>query len=139
MEENIPPKYDFNQKFKTNEEFDKFYNNNRTKHELINKTKLSQDQQFLFDQYEFLINIPQPVQKSPEWFALRNNMITASSCGSVLGECKYQSIKETIMEKIFGKEFKENKFVYHGKKYEKIAKMIYEVIYNPKVGEICLI
>jgi putative phage-type endonuclease len=139
MEENTPKKYDFNQKFKTNEEFDKFYDDNRNNPEVIDKTKLSKDQQFLFDQYEFLINLPQPVQKSPEWFALRNNMITASSCGSVLGECKYQSIKETIMEKIFGKEFKENKFVYHGKKYEKIATMIYEVIYNSKVGEFGLI
>jgi putative phage-type endonuclease len=139
MEENTPKKYDFNQKFKTNEEFDKFYDDNRNNPEVIDKIKLSKEQQFLFDQYEFLINLPQPVQKSPEWFALRNNMITASSCGSVLGECKYQSIKETIMEKIFGKEFKENKFVYHGKKYEKIATMIYEVIYNSKVGEFGLI
>ena len=132
-------KYDFNQKFITNEEFDKFYDDNRNNPEVIDKNLFSQDKQKIFDQYEFLINLPQPVQKSPEWFALRNNMITASSCGSVLGECKYQSIKETILEKIFGKEFKENKFVYHGKKYEKIATMIYEVIYNSKVGEFGLI
>ena len=140
METNIiSKKYDFNQKFITNEKFDKFYDDNRNNPEVIDKKTLHPDKQKLFDQYEFLINLPQPVQKSPEWFALRNNMVTASSCGSVLGECKYQTIKETTLEKIFGKEFKENKFVYHGKKYEKIATMIYEVIYNSKVGEFGLI
>jgi putative phage-type endonuclease len=131
--------YDFNRKFTTCEEMDNFYDINRNNPLIIDKNKLSEEKQKLFDQYEFLINLPQPVQKSPEWFALRNDMVTASSCGSVLGECKYQTIKETLLEKVFGKEFKENKFVYHGKKYEKIATMIYEVIYNSKVGEFGLI
>jgi len=126
-------------KFTTCEEMDNFYDTNRNNPSIIDYNKLTKEHQILFDQYEYLINLPQPVQKSPEWFALRNNMITASSCGSVLGECKYQTIKETLLEKIFGKEFKENKFVYHGKKYEKIATMIYEVIYNSKVGEFGLI
>jgi hypothetical protein len=40
----------------------------------------------LNDQYELLINLPQPVQKSKEWFDLRSNMITASSCAAAIGE-----------------------------------------------------
>jgi putative phage-type endonuclease len=71
---------------------------------------------------------------------MRNNMITASNCGSVIGECKYTSIKALLIDKIgLGEKFRENKFVYHGKKYEKIAIMIYENIYNSKVGEFGLI
>lgn len=54
-------------------------------------------------------------------------MITASSCAAAIGEEKYKSIKDIILEKTgFGKVFEENKFVYHGKKYEKIAILIYE-------------
>ena len=86
-----------------------------------------------------MINLPQPVQKSKEWFDMRNNMLTASNCGAAIGQCKYSSIKETVLEKLFGRVFKENRFVYHGKKYEKIAIMIYEIIYNSKVGEFGLI
>ena len=71
---------------------------------------------------------------------MRNNMITASNCGTVIGECKYTPIQSLLVDKIgLGEKFKENKFVYHGKKYEKIAIMIYENIYNSKVGEFGLI
>jgi putative phage-type endonuclease len=128
------PKTNFNKKFITCEERDKFYDDNR-----FIKNKLDDNKQILYDQYEKLINLPQPVQKSKEWFDMRNNMLTASSAGAAIGESHYNTIKETLLEKVFGKEFKENKFVYHGKKYEKIATMIYEVIYNSKIGEFGLI
>jgi putative phage-type endonuclease len=127
----------FNQQFLTCEQRDEFYDKNRSS---IDMSKLSVEQLCLFKQYEYLISLPQPVQKSKEWFDMRNNMITASNCGSVIGECKYSSIKSILIDKIgLGEKFKENKFVYHGKKYEKIAIMIYEIIYNSKVGEFGLI
>lgn len=91
------------------------------------------------EQYDRLENIPQPVQRSKEWFDLRNNMITASSCGAAIGESKHNTIVETLLDKLGFKEFSENEFVYHGKKYEKIATMIYENMYNTKVGEFGLI
>ena len=94
----------------------------------------------IWDRYKYLLNIPQPVQRSPEWFALRNNMITASSGACVLGENKYEKPDKVLLEKIgHGEKFGENKSVHHGKKYEKIATMIYEHIYNVKVGEFGLI
>jgi putative phage-type endonuclease len=138
---NIKPSlYDFNQQFIKCEDRDAFYDSNYYNSEIINKENLSIEQKILYEQYNYLMNLPQPVQKSKEWFDMRNNMITASNCGSVIGECKYTPIKALLIDKIgLGEKFKENKFVYHGKKYEKIAIMIYENIYNSKVGEFGLI
>ena len=131
---------DFNKQFITNEERDNFYNMHYNNESIINKTILSDTQLKLYNQYEYLINLPQPIQKSKEWFEMRNDMLTASNGGAAIGECKYSSIKSIILDKIgLGKKFKENKFVYHGKKYEKIAIMIYEIIYNTKIGEFGLI
>ena len=56
-------------------------------------------------------------------------MITASGCAGAIGEIKYEDSKPKsfMLEKLgLGKGFKENDFVYHGKKYEKIAILIYE-------------
>ena len=136
----IKPMYDFNQKFIRCEDRDYFYDSNCSNPLVIDINSLTTEQRQLFNQYKYLINLPQPVQKSKEWFDMRNNMITASNCGSVIGECKYTPIKALLIDKIgLGEKFKENKFVYHGKKYEKIAIMIYENIYNSKVGEFGLI
>jgi putative phage-type endonuclease len=94
----------------------------------------------IWDRYNYLANIPQPVQRSLEWFSMRNDMITASSGACVLGENKYEKPDKVLLDKIgHGEKFGENKFVHHGKKYEKIATMIYEHIYNVKVGEFGLI
>lgn len=94
----------------------------------------------IWDRYNYLANIPQPVQRSPEWFLMRNDMITASSGACVLGVNKYEKPDKVLLEKIgHGEKFGENKFVHHGKKYEKIAQMIYEGIYNVKIGEFGLI
>ncbi len=132
-----PIAYDFNQNFIRCEDRDAFYDSN---YSIINREDLTTRQKRLFDQYKYLANLPQPAQKSKEWFDMRNNMITASNCGSVIGECKYTPIKALLIDKIgLGEKFRENKFVYHGKKYEKIAIMIYENIYNSKVGEFGLI
>lgn len=122
--------------FKTCEERDEFYDKHRK--DVMNRLSIKQKK--IFDQYEYLANLPQPVQKSKEWFDKRNGMISASSGGAAIGKSHYNSIKEVILEKIgLGKPFKENKYVYHGKKYEKIAIMIYENIYNSKIGEFGLI
>ena len=102
--------------------------------------KVPEEYKKVWDRYNYLATIPQPVQRSPEWFALRNDMITASSGACVIGESKYEKPDKVLLEKIgHGEKFGENKFVHHGKKYEKIATMIYEHIYNVKVGEFGLI
>ena len=128
-------KYKVNLNYLTSEQVEDQYNKNRHNIKCISNT-----QKLLFNKYEHLINLPQPAQKSKEWFDMRYNMITASSCGTAIGKCKYTSIKKILLDKIgLGEPFKENENVYHGKKYEKVATMIYEEIYNTKIGEFGLI
>jgi putative phage-type endonuclease len=67
-------------------------------------------------------------------------MITASVGAAILKESPYQKMNDVLLDKLGrGFPYKENKFVHHGKKYEKIATMIYESLYNTKVGEFGLI
>ena len=94
----------------------------------------------VWNQYKYLESLPQPVQKSPEWFAARENVISASSGAQAIDESKYDSQFELVKGKIgLGKPFKENMHVHHGKKLEYIATAIYEYIYNVKVGEFGLV
>jgi putative phage-type endonuclease len=75
---------------------------------------------------ERLMSIKYPQQCSEEWFKLRENKITASDSGSVLGVSTYEATYKFISKKIDNPSFTGNKYTYHGKKYEKIATMIYE-------------
>lgn len=90
--------------------------------------------------YLHLKNLPQPVQRSQEWYDTRNNMITASVGAAIIKESPYQKMNDVLLDKLGkGEPYKENKYVHHGKKYEKIATMIYENLFNTKVGEFGLI
>ena len=93
-----------------------------------------------WDQYKFIEQIPQPEQKSQAWFDMRNNFITASSAGDILGTNIRAPRFELMLKKIgAGLPFTENMHVYHGKKYEFIATLIYEYSRNVKVGEFGLV
>jgi putative phage-type endonuclease len=87
----------------------------------------------------YLKNVPQPEQRTKAWFDMRNNMITASSAATALGENPYEKVDGFVMEKVFGREFMDNEFVHHGKKYESVATMLYEHLKNQKVDEYGLI
>lgn len=81
---------------------------------------------YLKDQVIKLKNIHQPVQKSQEWYEMRNNMLTASDWGAILEE-NYPSAKNNILLKKCG----ENKFITcaamdWGNKYEEVANLIYQ-------------
>jgi putative phage-type endonuclease len=96
----------------------------------------------LVDHVEFIANIPQPEQRTKEWFDMRKNMITASCAAQAIGENPYpnQRPDDLVLEKLgLGPPFPDNKFVHHGKKYEEIATKIYENIYDVKVEEYGLV
>jgi hypothetical protein len=88
---------------------------------------------------DLLRNIIQPVQRTPEWYAFRWNLITASNAYKALDS--QASINQLIYEKcqplkIFEDNDSEIKMVntntamHWGQKYEPLSVMIYEDMYN---------
>jgi len=79
---------------------------------------------------------PQPEQKTKEWFDYRFNRITASDMATAIDCNPYESVESFICKKCDPNfPFLDNDFVFHGKKYEQIATMLYEHLYNSKVTE----
>lgn len=103
----------------------------------IDDTKL----EFLKQQFEYLLTVNQPVQRSLEWFEMRKGMCTASDICAILGEGKYKSRNDIILKKCGkGKPFTGNKYTMHGQIYEDVAIGIYESRHNYiKVHEFGLI
>lgn len=91
------------------------------------------------EKVEKLLQIKCPEQRKPEWFAMRNEMITASDGGCVLGVNEHEPKYKFILKKVVGSTFKGNKYCYHGKKYENIATMIYEYRLNVSINNFGLI
>lgn len=86
-------------------------------------------------------NIPQPEQRTTEWYMFRHNLITASNAYKCLENEK--KINEIIFEKCQPFKIKDDSSVivntetpFHwGQKYEPISVMIYENKYNCKVED----
>ena len=94
-------------------------------------------------QIHILRNIPQPVQRTPEWYKFRWNLITASNAWKAFES--QSAINQLIYEKCqplkTNDEDEEVKLVntnspmHHGQKYEPLTVMIYERDYNTKVED----
>lgn len=85
-------------------------------------------------QFQFLSSIPEIEQKSKEWFEQRHNLITASSCASALSENKYKTRLSFLIDKCLpSPPFESSIATHHGNKYEDVATMIYESLYNINV------
>ena len=106
----------------------------------INTNQESSLQRLLLEEkFDKIKAIILPEQRSPEWFAMRNNKITASDAGMVLGLNKYEAQYQFVLNKVFGKEFISNEFCYHGKKFEQVVTMYYEYNYDVIVDEFGLL
>ena len=90
---------------------------------------------------KYLMSLPfyDQVNEKDEWLKQRENKITASDIGCVLGVNKYESTYKFIVKKIEKSSFPGNKNTYHGKKFENIATMIYEYRKNVIIKEFGLI
>ena len=87
-----------------------------------------------------LCAVPIVEQRSQEWYLMRHNMITASSCADALGLNKYRKKEVFMFEKCLpDPPFQKNVDTHHGCKYEPIATMIYEEVYDTQVKEFGLI
>jgi putative phage-type endonuclease len=90
----------------------------------------------LNEHFEKLKNLPQPAQRSQEWYDYRYNRITASDTAAAIDLNPYEPVESFILKKCDPNfPFRDNATVFHGKKYEPIATMIYEHIYNTRVFE----
>lgn len=92
---------------------------------------------------QHLKSIPQPVQRTPEWYQFRWNLITASNAWKAFGtQC---SINQLIYEKCKPIEIMEpspvptavntNTTLHWGQKYEPLSVMLYEYLYDSKVDD----
>jgi putative phage-type endonuclease len=102
----------------------------------FDKIKIPLEYKKLQNHFNKLKNLPQPEQRTKEWFDYRHNRITASDTASAIDLNPYEPVESFILKKCDPThKFLDNQNVYHGKKYEPIATSIYEYIYNNKVIE----
>ena len=128
----------FTTKYKFNKliTFDGGYNCLREYECIYDEVKVKPKYQKLEDQFRKLRELPQPAQRTQEWFDYRFNRITASDTASAIDQNPYQPVEEFILRKCdTNYVFKDNADVFHGKKYEPVATLIYEHIYNCRMYE----
>ena len=102
--------------------------------------KTSAELRTIDDQIEWLRSVPQPDQRTSEWYETRHNLITASNIGKLFStDAQYNSL---IYEKCrpLGEtpvliNTSTNSPMHWGNKYEPLSVMIYEKIYSTKIGE----
>jgi putative phage-type endonuclease len=92
----------------------------------------------------YLRNIPQPVQRTPEWYQFRHNLITASNAykafesQSTINQLIYEKCKPLITnaEDINNQKMVNvNTTLHWGQKYEPLSVLIYEHLYDTKVED----
>jgi putative phage-type endonuclease len=89
---------------------------------------------------KYWLDIPQHVQRSPEWFAQRNTMLTASNIDAVLGRNPYNSRTEILFKKNgISAPFTGNIMTEHGCRFENQAISEYCEMYNLKCVEFGLL
>jgi putative phage-type endonuclease len=78
---------------------------------------------------------PQPEQRSPEWFAMRETMITASDMATAIEENPYQGPLDLIKKKCHITGYQPNKFTEWGVKYEPVADLVYKYKLGNEIKE----
>jgi putative phage-type endonuclease len=107
-------------------------NNNETNNNLNNSNQIK---------IEYLRTLPQPVQRTPEWYLFRHNLITASNAYKAFES--QSTVNQLIYEKCQPLKMNDDKFsmvnvnsTFHwGQKYEPLSVQIYEHIYNTKIED----
>jgi putative phage-type endonuclease len=98
--------------------------------------KIEKQYQIKIIQILYLRNLPQPEQKSPAWFKMREEMISASDGATAVGADPYKKQYNIILKKCnLAEKYEDNINTYHGKKFENIARMKYEEDNNVRIIE----
>jgi putative phage-type endonuclease len=93
----------------------------------------------LEEKINYLMNLPQPIQRTPEWFELRQNHLTGTSISSIfdtqssLNRLIYEKCKPIDMNK-YKPSLSENSLTW-GHKYEPLTGMLYEKYNNTKITD----
>lgn len=103
---------------------------------ILNKPNIEQ----ITKQINYLKNLPQPDQRTKEWYEFRKNLITASNAYKAFENQNVQN--QLIYEKCQEQEIKSstsqiniNTPFHWGQKYEPVSVMVYEYMYNTKIGD----
>ena len=107
---------------------------------------LEDNKNIILNKIQKLREIPQPVQRTPDWYKFRWNLITASNAWKAFGS--QSTINQLIYEKCqplkdFNNETLDyeikmvntNTTLHWGQKYEPMSVMIYEEMYDSKVED----
>jgi putative phage-type endonuclease len=78
-------------------------------------------------------------QRSDEWLALRENMLTASDVASALGHNRYEKPDDLLAKKVMKKAWAGNAATAHGTLLEPVARDLYDARTNRKTHEIGLV
>jgi putative phage-type endonuclease len=97
--------------------------------------EITQDVKPRIEMFRKLAARKYPAQRSEEWFRLRDELISASDGGTVVGMNPHEPDFGIVIKKVHGKPFDTSIDCYHGKKYEQVATMSYEYRMNVKVKE----
>lgn len=104
--------------------------------DLPKPTKLKEN--YLIEQVKYLATIPQHEQKSAEWYAMRQTMLSASDWGTILGVNHYAKPDSVLLKKCGEESFFPKaamSAMAWGNKYEDVAISIYEHRNNKKILE----
>lgn len=104
--------------------------------EISEKYRIFYERQYKLNE---LLKLKLPEQKSDEWFAIRKNILTASSLASGIGDDYHKSREELIYDKICPKPYESNPITEWGVKYEEIATLFYQSITGTTIKEFGLI
>ena len=100
------------------------------------------DYNVISKQIDFLRSVPQPEQRTDEWYMFRHNLITASNAykafesASTQNQLIYEKCKPLIIEeKQNSKPISIDSTLHWGQKYEPLSVELYEDLYNTKIED----
>lgn len=101
----------------------------------------SQTESAMTDKINYLKSVPQPEQRTPEWYAFRQNVLTASNIWKVFST--QNTTNQLIYEKCNPQDEDKNTQLFTntsspmhwGQRFEPVSVMYYETTYNTKIGD----
>jgi putative phage-type endonuclease len=88
---------------------------------------------------EALLARPYFDQRSPEWLALRENLLTASDVASAIGCNRYERPSDLLRKKVLKTVWSGNAATAHGTVLEPVARDLYDQRFGKKTHEIGLV